>query len=368
MKNKVFEFRIHPTQAQKTLIEKTFGCCRLVWNLALARQLDFIRSEDQSQGWPKISTATFKPTHEFLKEVDSVALDFSIYTLMHAWGNRKNNSFYKKPKFKKKSNYNSYQTRSTSGGNNVRIEDGKLKLPKIGFVKINLHRPIEGKIKNVTVKRNRANQYFVSICCEGDFSNTLPKNDKTIGIDLGIKDFAVLSDGTKISSPKFYESKEKSLAKLNQKLSQKTKGSGRYEKARIKLAKAYLKIANQRKDFQHKLSKKLIDENQVIVIEDLKSEQMVEKSSFLAKKIYDASWHSLRLMLEYKTKIYGRTLIVADQFFASSQICSDCGDKNPEVKNLSIREWTCKSCGVVHDRDINAAKNLANYAKKFVPA
>ena len=367
VKNLRYNFRIYPTRSQRILIDKTLGCARLVWNLALAKQLEFIRSEDQSQGWPKITSKTFKNEYKFLKEVHAQALEMSMGNLSKAWKRSKTGQL-NMPKFKKKSHEESYETRSTGTGNEVRIEGGKIRIPKVGLIKISLSKSISGKIKRVTVKRNRANQYFVSICFEGDFSKPLQKNNKTIGVDLGIKDFAVLSDGTKIVNPKFYESKEKSLAKLNQKLSQKTHGSKRHEKTRVKLAKTHLKLANQRKDFQHKLSKKLIDEKQVIVIEDLKSEQMVEKSSFLAKKIYDASWYSFRLMLEYKAKIYGRTLIVADQFFASSQICSDCGDKNPEVKNLSIREWTCKSCGVVHDRDVNAAKNLANYAKKFVPA
>ncbi len=189
----------------------------------------------------------------------------------------------------------------------------------------------------------------------------MPRVDRRIGIDLGIKEFAILSDGTKIENPKWLSKAEKRIKKVQRELSRKQKDSKNYEKTRLYLAKLHEKVANQRKDFLHKVSSKIINENQVIVLEDLKVRNM-QQNHRLAKAISEVSWSEFRRMLEYKAAWYGREIIIAPQDYASSQICSECGQKNPDVKNLAIRQWQCPKCGAKHDRDINAAKNLVKLA------
>lgn len=288
----------------------------------------------------------------WLKEVGSHSLGITLKNLEMAY-----NNFFKKrakfPKFKKKSYYQSYNIDNLT----LYIKDGRVYIPKIkDGVKIIEHRPLEGKILNGTISKTADEKYFISITVEKEIK-TLPIDDtKSVGIDLGIKDFAVISDGSKISNPHFKKKEVKKLKKLQRALSRKKKDSRRREKCRIKLARLNASINNKKNDFLHKLSSKLINENQVICLEDLNVKGMV-KNHRLAESISECSWFEFVRQLEYKGRWYGRTVVKIDRFFPSSKTCSNCGFIKDSL-NLSERKWTCPKCGSELDRDLNAAKNI----------
>ena len=357
-----YRFRIYPTRGQEDLMQRTFGCCRYVYNHFLDERINSYRETGKAPNkFQQIKELpAMKKEREWMKEVDSTALQASVENLDTAYKN-----FFRRvqagekpgyPRFKSKHDHRkSYKSKCV--GTTIKVLDNAVQLPKLGKVKCRISKEVRGRILSATVSQNPSGKYFVSLCCTDVEIEPLPKTDKSIGIDMGVKSYVVTSDGTKYPNHKYLAKSEKQLAKAQRQLSRKTKGSKNWEKARNEVARLHEKVANQRQDTLHKLSTKLIWENDVICIEDLAPKNMVKKHR-IAKSVSDASWGEFRRQLQYKAEWYGKRVVAVDRFFPSSQLCSECGTQWPGTKDLAVRKWTCLECGVHHDRDVNAAKNI----------
>lgn len=354
------DIRLYPNKGQANFINKMVGATRVVYNTILYKKQKHWEEHKENL---KIKPTDLYSEYGWLKELDSQGICNAYNDLINAYSNwfsnlrKKNNSKAKAPKYKKKSKSGSYRNAMCQKEVSKLFRNGKIFLPKMKLVtyKANIETDRIKKIHNVTIKKTNTNKYFCSICCDYEIDGYVHTGD-CIGLDLGIKDLIITSNGEKFDNKKFIKNSEKHIKHLQREYSRKTKGSKNQEKARLKLAIAHEKLSNKRKDYLHKLTSKLVKENDIICIEDLNVKGMM-KNHKLAKSIADCSFSMIRSMLTYKCSWHNRQLVVIDRWNPSSKTCNCCGHimKN---WNLGIREWTCPNCNTHHDRDINAARNI----------
>ena len=368
-----YKLRLYPNKEQENLIVRTFGCCRFVFNHYLALRKETYEQTGKTLNYYDCShdLTGLKRREEtkWLKEVDATALQSSLRSLDDAYRN-----FFRRVKKGEKPGYPRFKSRRHHKqaykckcvGSNIKVLGGAVQLPKLGKVKCRIFRPVQGRILSATVSRSASGKYYVALCCRLDQDiPKLPETGAVVGLDVGIKSFAVSSDGTEFPNPKYLRQSEQKLAWLQRKLSRKTKGSSNWNKARIRVARLHEQIANQRRDMQHKLSTEIIRQYDVICIEDLAPKNMVRNHK-LAKSISDASWGEFRRQLTYKAEWYGKQLITIDRFYPSSQTCSACGAQWPGTKDLKVRRWVCPECGADLDRDANAAVNILHEGMRLL--
>jgi putative transposase len=360
MGNKAYKFRIYPNQEQQEFLAKCFGCSRFVYNHFLRLTTD-VYAESKKQfkykEWAKL-LISLKSEYEWLKEVNSQALQQTLKDLESAI-----NRFFKKlakfPRFKKRSNRQSFRVPQHF----LILKEGKLDLPKMEPIKMVIHREVEGIPKSITISKTPSGKYYASIITELDIKKA-PLNGEKIGLDLGLKEFAITTKPEKFPNPKYFQKSLRRLKIRQRRLSRKVKGSNNRNKSRIRVARIHEKVANQRLDYQHKISLKLTCENQAIGVEDLNIKGMV-KNRKLSKQISDVAWGQFLALLEYKGDLYGCEINRVDRFFPSSKRCSNCGYIKEDLI-LKDREWDCPECYTHHDRDINAAQNILLFCESKI--
>ena len=359
---KAYKYRIYPTKEQEEMFSQHFGSCRFVYNWALEHKIKSYQLEGRSISRFTLNSMMpeLKKTYEWLKDVNSQSLQGATLHLENAFTKffREKKGF---PKFK--SRKNPVQSFSVPQHYKMDYSNNKVFLPKIGIVKTVLHREFSGFGKTATVSRTATGKYYISILVDDGLETPVKSifNEKvTVGVDVGISDFAVLSNGEKIENPKYFKNSLERLVVLQRRLSKKQKGSMNKSKARFVVAKHHEKVSNQRHDFQHKVTHKLISENQAVAMETLNVSGML-KNHCLAQSIADAAWSSFVSKLEYKAEWYGKTLLRIGMFEPSTKICNVCGHYKSDM-TLAIREWQCPDCNTNHDRDINAAINIKKFA------
>ncbi|HEY2268835.1 MAG TPA: RNA-guided endonuclease TnpB family protein [Streptosporangiaceae bacterium] len=369
-----YNYRLYPTPGQRTALARAFGCARVVFNDALdARQaafeagLPYLTDAEMSA---RLTAAKATSERAWLGDVSAVVLQQALADLNAAYRNffaslkgERKGSKIGLPRFRSRKDHRQ-SVRFTANARFKVLPDGNLRLPKIGKVPVRWSRPIPSEPSSVTVIRDSAGRYFASFVVEAE-PGVLPETDPVAGIDLGLKHFAILSDGTKISSPRFLHRAEKNLKRRQRDMSRKEKGSRNREKARMRLARAHVRVADARRDFHHQLSTALIRDNQAVAVEDLAVKGLARTR--MAKSVHDAGWSGFVAMLEYKARLHGRAFYRIGRFVPTSQACSACGIKDGP-KPLHVREWTCPACGTRLDRDINAAVNVARAAGLAVTA
>lgn len=370
--HKAYVFRIYPNAEQKVLLAKTFGCVRWVYNHWLDIRKTAYADRKESVSYNKCSQQLTdikkSEKYSFLKEVDSIALQQALRHLDEAFQSFFSSQGKGYPKYKsKKENDRSYTTNCVNG--NIELSNGYIKLPKIGKVKIKQHRKVPDSyiLKSVTVKQTPAGKYYVSILFEYEKQVQNKELLSFLGLDYSMHELYKDSNGNEPAYPRYYRNAEKQIQREQRKLSHMQKGSSNRNKQRIKVAKLHEKVANQRKDFLHKLSRQITNAYDCICIEDLNMKAM-SRSLRLGKSVSDNGWGMFTAFLKYKLEEQGKRLIRVDKFFASSQTCSVCGYQNNATKDLSIREWDCPQCGTHHDRDVNAAINIKNEGMRMLSA
>ena len=363
---RAYKYRMYPNKEQQILIQKTFGCVRFVYNYYLNKRIEIYESSKEifSYGNCCKDLTSLKKELIWLKEPDKDALQKTLKDLDIAY-KKFFNEHAGYPNYKsKKNNYKSYRTSCTH--NNIKYLGNKIQLPKLGLVKVRDKQVPQGRILNATISQDRCGNYYVSLCCTDVNILSLPKTYKNIGIDLGLIDYAIYSDGSKISNPKFYEQSEKKLVKLQREMTRKSRGSSNYNKARIKYAKMHKHITNQKQDFLNKLTNDIVKTYDIICIEGIMTYDLRTSTSHVHNKhLNDVFWSQFRRQLEYKCRWYGKDLRILNRYYPSSQICHVCGC-NSGKKKLDVRLWICPNCKSILDRDVNAAINILNEGLKQI--